>query len=134
MSPNMDLASSSFFGIWSSAPGWVAHGRAPGAAAGADGATGAVAGSAGFGAADGAAAGAGTDGDGGGHGLGLGLAAGGGIADDGRVGWVHRAVRRIGRVGQQQVQFGQRGDAGVALVLGQNYRAGGHIGIGGHPL
>lgn len=72
--------------------------------------------------------------DGGGHGLGLGLAAGGGIADDGRVGWVHRAVRRIGRVGQQQVQFGQRGDAGVALVLGQNYRAGGHVGIGGHPL
>ena len=78
--------------------------------------------------------GAGTDGDGGGHGLGLGLAAGGGIADDGRVGWVHRAVRRIGRVGQQQVQFGQRGDAGVALVLGQNYRAGGHVGVGGHPL
>ena len=56
------------------------------------------------------------------------------MVGDGRVRGVNGKLRRVGRVGQQQVQFGQRGDAGVALVLGQNYRAGGHIGIGGHPL
>ena len=41
--------------------------------------------------------------DGGGHGLGLGLAVGGGMTDDGWVGGVYCAVRRVGRVGQQQV-------------------------------
>ena len=78
--------------------------------------------------------GAGAGRDGSGHGFGFGLAVGGGMADDGRVGGVYRAVRRVGRVSQQQVQLGQRGGTGVALILVQNHGVGGHVGIGGHAL
>ena len=47
-------------------------------------------------------------------GLGLGLTGRRGVVGDGRVRGVNGKLRRVGRVGQQQVQLGQRGGAGVA--------------------
>ena len=76
--------------------------------------------------------GAGARGNGGRHGLGLGLAAGGRVADDGRGVGVHRALRRVGGVGQQQVELGQDGRAGVAGVVGQRAGMYRHAGVRRH--
>ena len=56
------------------------------------------------------------------------------MVGDGRVRGVNGKLRRVGRVGQQQVQLGQRGGAGVAAVRGQDLGVGGDVRIVRHPL
>ena len=73
-------------------------------------------------------------GDLGGDGLGLGLTGRRGVVGDGRVRGVNGKLRRVGRVGQQQVQLGQRGGVGVAAVRGQDLGVGGDVRIVRHPL
>ena len=62
----------------------------------------------------------GAGGDLGSHGLSLGLAGCRRVVGDGRVRGVNGDVRRVGRIGQQQVQLGQGRGVGVAAVVGQH--------------
>ena len=70
--------------------------------------------------------------DGCGNGLGLVLPGSRRVLHNVRRGRVHGALRGVGRVRQQQVQFGQR--AGVAAVPGEQRGMGGHPRAAGHLL